>query len=453
MRSYLIHFLRPFAGDKLSGVAGLLTARLGEEADVSAKRGIVLAIGEVAGMETAGGETLTALREGVVLKLREIYEHDPDPGLHAAAEWTLRRFGEGEWIAGRVEAWREEAAAAIPQSVTADDPSADKSPVGQFVDPPQLAAIREELSGEAALSPLWFVNGQGQTFVVIPGPVEFSMGSTPETDADRSPNEAQHRRRIGRSFAIGVKHVTLGEYEKIVAEGNRDWLTNALGPAWTRSEDLPVTGMGWFEAAAYCNRLSRAEGIPRREWVYEEDAEGTITGLSPGWLTRGGYRLPTEAEWEYASRAGAATSRFFGQSAGLLGEYTWSLANSDLDGKAVPWPVGGKKPNDAGVFDGLGNVWNWCQEAYGSYPDDTANDDQEGDLSVAREVRRVLRGGSFGDLPSFVRSAFRFSVVPAGRSDVCGLRVARTLRPGPLTPLPEQGVSGEDMEQKDEPEN
>ena len=447
-RSSLIHFLKPFAGDKLSGVAGLLAARLGEEADVSAKRGLVLAIGEVAGTETPGEETLTALREGVVLKLREIYEHDPDPGLHAAAEWTLRQFGEGEWIAGRVAAWREEAAAAIPQSVTADDPSADKSPVGPIVDPPQLAAIREELSGEAALSPRWFVNGQGQTFVVIPGPVEFFMGSTPETDADHNYNETRHRRRIGRSFAIGVQHVTLGEYEKIVADRLRDGLTGGVGLAWTRSDDLPVTGMRWFDAAAYCNRLSRAEGIPRREWVYKEDTEGNVTGLAPGWLALGGYRLPTEAEWEYVSRAGAATSRFFGQSAALLGEYAWYQANSEIDGTSVPWSVGGKKPNDAGVFDGLGNVWNWCQEAYGSYPEGTANDDQEGDLSAARDKSRLLRGGSFDARPSNVRSAYRNRDQPTNRNVYSGLRVARTLRPGPLTPLPEQGGSGEGLNQR-----
>ncbi|MFM7520956.1 MAG: formylglycine-generating enzyme family protein, partial [Planctomycetota bacterium] len=320
-------------------------------------------------------------------------------------------------------------------------PRGKKTPI---VDPPQLAAIRKDLSGEGSKPLRWFVNGQGQTMIVIPGPVEFQMGSTAESDGDRQNDEGQHVRRIGRTFAISAAHVTLREYERIVPEEKiREGLTGAFGPLWTRSDELPVTAMGWFEAARYCNALSKAEGLAKSEWVYEEDGRGRVTGIASGWLSRSGYRLPTEAEWEYASRAGAGTSRFFGQSSVLLGDYAWYVVNSGLEGKSVPWPVGLKKPNDTGLFDGLGNVFDWCHKEYAAYPATSWDDDIEGNLTISREGRRVLRGATFVEHASGVRSAYRYFDVPAHRDYSCGLRVARTLQPGSLTPLPERRGKGE----------
>ncbi|MBM3956064.1 MAG: hypothetical protein FJ309_15890, partial [Planctomycetes bacterium] len=459
-RSYLIHFVRPFAGENLGDVAEALEKRLGEETDLSARRGIVLALGELLQGETAAGAIAGAVRRRIVPVLQDTFERDPDPGLHAAAEWTLRQLGAGDWVVDRVAAWRKEAAAAIPLGDAkpalpkslgglADLLGPPRSPYPRgkktpIVDPPQLAAIRKELSAEGPKPLRWFVNGQGQTMIVIPGPVEFQMGSTADSDGDRSVNEGQHMRRIGRTFAISAAHVTLGEYERIVPEEEiRKGLTGAVGPQWTRSDELPVTGMGWFEAARYCNALSKADGLAKSEWVYEEDGRGRVTGIASGWLSRSGYRLPTEAEWEYASRAGAGTSRFFGQSSVLLGDYAWYVVNSGLEGKSVPWPVGLKKPNDTGLFDGLGNAYDWCHVEYAAYPETSGDDDIEGNLAISREGRRVLRGASFVNNASTVRSAYRYFDVPTYRGSGYGLRVARTLQPGSLTPLPERGGKGE----------
>ena len=119
--------------------------------------------------------------------------------------------------------------------------------------------------------------------------------------------------------------------------------------------------MTWYEAAAYCNWLSEQEGIPKQQWCYEPNDSGEYgEGMKPAadFLDRTGYRLPTEAEWEYACRAGAATSRYYGRSEELLVRYAWYSVNS----KERTWPVGSLRPNDLGLFDMHGNVWNWCQD-------------------------------------------------------------------------------------------
>jgi formylglycine-generating enzyme required for sulfatase activity len=153
----------------------------------------------------------------------------------------------------------------------------------------------------------------------------------------------------------------------------------------------------WFHAAANCNWLSQQEGLPSSEWCYEPlvDPEampalaassvgllagpfGSLAGsygllqgrtepqykegmrLARNYLQRRGYRLPTEAEMEYATRAGAATSRYFGETEDLLKKYAWYQENSSHR----TWPVGSKKPNDLGLFDTYDNVFCWCQERY-----------------------------------------------------------------------------------------
>src|SRR5262249_23780706 len=118
--------------------------------------------------------------------------------------------------------------------------------------------------------------------------------------------------------------------------------------------------------------------------------------LAPDYLKRKGYRLPTEAEWEYACRAGAVTRWYYGESEELLGKYAWHVGNSDKHS----WPVGHLKPNDFGFFDMHGNVWVWCQKRYGFYPRVKVGkviDDKEDSLIVDDSKAWVTRGGSFPD--------------------------------------------------------
>src|SRR5439155_12282800 len=122
----------------------------------------------------------------------------------------------------------------------------------------------------------------------------------------------------------------------------------------------------WYEATAYCNWLSEMEGLPRGQWCYEPNAEGQFsTGMTIAPLAerRTGYRLPTETEWEYACRAGTATSRCYGDAVALLARYAW-YSNT---GEETWAPVGQLLPNAFGLFDMHGNVPEWCQNLLKSY--------------------------------------------------------------------------------------
>jgi formylglycine-generating enzyme required for sulfatase activity len=170
----------------------------------------------------------------------------------------------------------------------------------------------------------------------------------------------------------------------------------------------------------YCNWLSEKEGIPREQWCYPEDIKEGMKPY-PDYLRRSGYRLPSEAEWEYACRAEAASARYYGSSLELLPRYSWFIVNS----QDRTQPVGQKRPNDLGLFDMHGNVWTWCQETAFLYRPPRM-DDKEDIRDISDRFSRVLRGASFVVHAPGVRSAVRSSIRPAVRDGTFGLRVART---------------------------
>jgi formylglycine-generating enzyme required for sulfatase activity len=394
VRSYLIHRFGPQGAD-----AAALVKRLQEEPDLSIRRALIPSLGP----EEFGNDVWTATaKRQLVEQLKQTYQTAADPGLHAAAEWLLRQWQEDEWLRQTNEAWAKDNKQRERASRAASAPGA---------------------------KPQWYVNGQGQTMVIIPGPVEFVMGSLTTEDGGNV-NEQQHRVRIGRTFAIAAKPVTLAEYQHYYRERFRVAYPSANDKYWpvmpkvAPTVNCPVIGINWYMAAEYCNWLSSKENLDK---CYEEDSNGHVIGLKQNYLGLTGYRLPQEAEWEYACRAAALTSRYYGESEELLGKNAWFLLNA----KDRTWPVGSKKPNDLGLFDMQGNVWCWCQELYKPYAqgeEDKARDDTEDILSINKQDRRVLRGGSFGDHARDVRYANRNDEAAALRSPIAGFRPARTYR-------------------------
>ena len=205
---------------------------------------------------------------------------------------------------------------------------------------------------------------------------------------------------------------------------------------YARTLDHPVNRVTWYEAADYCNWLSKQEGL---EECYEPNSLGKYAEgmkMKDNFLRRTGYRLPTEAEWEYACRADTVTSRFYGETDELLGKYAWYTKNS---GNRWLLPMGNfkdeeanMKPNDFGLFHMLGNAGEWCQGEPVFYPPGTPDDpttDQEETTAIIDARRRVLRGGTVGNPASVVRSACRTGDAPSIRFYYFGFRVARTVWP------------------------
>ncbi|MDZ4850086.1 MAG: formylglycine-generating enzyme family protein, partial [Pirellulaceae bacterium] len=336
-------------------------------------------------------------RETIVEKIRDIYRTSPDPGLHAASEWLLRQWKDAIWIKQTNDAW------------ASDQEQRDS----------RLDRITTSLTNENEKpSRQWFVNGQGQTMVIIPGPVEFRMGS-PVAESGHQAAEKQHNKRIGRTFAIAATPVTTEQFLRF---------DDKFGDNQTLSSEptCPIGRVTWYEAAAYCNWLSKEEKIPEDQWVYEFTAKETK--LNPNYLSLTGYRLPTEAEMEFATRAGAETSRYFGETDKLLSHYAWF----DNNYPSRIWPVGNLKANDFGFFDVYGNVFTWCQDRSSDVmmSANSTNEDKEGALVVTSTSGRKRRGGSANMAASSLRSANRSSskLVPTARSVVVGFRVARTYR-------------------------
>ena len=255
------------------------------------------------------------------------------------------------------------------------------------------------------------------------------MGSPP-TEPECFDNELLHKRVIPRRFAIATKEVTVEQYRRFqqVSPDDNDAAESDL-KRYSPNDSGPMIVVTWYRAAAYCNWLSEQERIPEKQWCYVPNEKGRYAEgmtIPEDVLERRGYRLPTEAEWECACRAGSVTSRYYGHSEGLLGQYAWYLTNTRGERTS---PCGGLLPNDLGLFDLLGNVFEWCQDRYESYQPDQNNTIYD-IINISEYIRdtnpRLLRGGAFNFRPANVRSAIRDWYLPSVRDTNFGFRPART---------------------------
>jgi formylglycine-generating enzyme required for sulfatase activity len=263
--------------------------------------------------------------------------------------------------------------------------------------------------------------------VVVPGPVEFYAG---QLEGAKSPG-AGHRlfwKRVERSFAIASKETTVKQF-LLFLEDHPEMKAIYNQPE-RPGPDGPCVWVSWLGAATYCNWLSDKEGIPDDQWCYvQDDSNDSQEGLKPAMncLMRTGYRLPTEEEWECACRADSMTSRYYGQSEELLPHYARYVANSLGNG----WPAATLKPNDLGLFDTYGNVWETCHDLYPKHADPAAagpaKDNESVETMDRKEQECALRGGSANDSPRASRSASRVKRALTGRGYNVGFRVARTM--------------------------
>jgi formylglycine-generating enzyme required for sulfatase activity len=316
---------------------------------------------------------------------------------------------------------------------------AQQSPVnlGEMANAPVL--VGKAGLGQTVLGPQQEVtNLAGMKLKLIPAGT-FTMGS-PEGEADRRVDEDAHKVRITKAFYVGAHTVTVGQFRRFVQEesyrtqaekgkggfGYNGGMKCFEGPkriyswkrtGWRQTEKHPVVNVSWHDAVAFC------------AWLNEADKK-----MPKGW----GYRLPTEAEWEYACRAGSASRYHFGNDARELPKYAnvadlslrrllegepydrWDYARWN-DRHPFTAPVGSYKPNKFGLFDMHGNVYQWCADWYGKdYYLQSPDEDPKGPDT---EGHRVLRGGPWKEGAKACRSAGRGGYLPTGYDFDIGFRV------------------------------
>ncbi len=220
-------------------------------------------------------------------------------------------------------------------------------------------------------------------------PGKFVMGSPPHEEGQYDGDDfiEQVFVTISHGFWMGKVPVTQGQWQQF----------NESTPSEFTGNDLPVERVSWEEATSFCQKLT--------------EAARDLGELSPGWE----YRLPTEAQWEYACRADWSTAYCFGNDPHNLGDYAWYEDNSDFKTQEV----GKKKPNGWGLCDMHGNVWEWCSDWY--HEELRGGVDPEATTATSH---RVVRGGCWLVVASICRSSSRSRSVPDNCFDFLGLRVA-----------------------------
>ena len=247
----------------------------------------------------------------------------------------------------------------------------------------------------------------------IPGG-RFYMGSHDSDEYLRNNEHPQHKVILPGNFFIGVYPVTQKHFLELM-EFNPSIVTD--------NEDCPVEGVTWFSAVEFCNKMSEAESLlPYYEMkAVRRRANNSIEGARISILGGDGYRLPTEAEWEYACRAGSITPWCFGDQVLDVGLYAWFYDNASQE----THPVGQRKPNSWGLYDMHGNVMEWCFDWYNDLYYQQCTEEEVDPIGPSDGAAKVLRGGAWQFGAEATRCAYRNSSVPDTVAGVVGFRVCR----------------------------
>ncbi len=335
-------------------------------------------------------------------ELLELYRSDPDPGVHAASGWLLTKDGMS------LDKLQEEL----------------KSQDGANKSGDQAIEARVNKLG-------WRLGPNHHVMIDIQGPVSFVAGAAvddPNRDANDEINPATnqtqswsldrpHQKRIPRSYQIGMHETQFGQVEAFDDQFH-EVCNISLSPEF----HYPACKVSWELAAKYCNWLSQRAGIERDQWCFIE--QGSTIVPARDYLHRTGYRLPTEAEWEWACRAATTTSRFFGDEAELLQSYAWYARNS-LETRHSP--AGAMKPNGLGLFETLGNVAEWCMDSYSVSNPGTRDRMNDVEQNNPRHDHRILKGDSSWSNARDVRVSEYSNFNPTHREGNTGFRIARTI--------------------------
>ena len=303
--------------------------------------------------------------------LTQWYETASDSATHSAAGWALSQWG---------------------------------------IETPALPATSQPSEGRQ-----WLVNSLGMTLLEI-NPGEFVR-------KDQTSGAKEQTVQLTRAFLLSDREISVGQFQQFISDAN--YPTGEKPEKWPGADarvsptpDHPVQQVNWYDAVLFCNWLSRKEGrsacyerTGKKEKLQqnvEHDAWRLVADAT-------GYRLPTEAEWEYSCRAGTTTEFASGSDEEMLRRYAVFQASRAAS-------AGSKLPNAWGLFDMHGNVWEWCWDGYEKYDAKSPAVDPTG---AAGLPVRVIRGGGWGRTADYARASNRNRVTPEYRNIILGFRVAR----------------------------
>jgi formylglycine-generating enzyme required for sulfatase activity len=328
------------------------------------RSGISLAVGSI-----PSGRLTYAERDAWKPVLTEWYASAPDNVTHSAAGWALRQWG---------------------------------------IEVPALSVMSQPREGRQ-----WFVNSLGMALLKIEPGVFVRKDETPEAKDQMV--------QLTRAFFLSDREISVGQFQQFISDANypneeKPGQWQGAATQISSTADHPVQQVNWYDAVLFCNWLSRKEGrTPCYEWIGKEE-KSQQNVKNDAWrlvADATGYRLPTEAEWEYACRAGTTTDFACGSDEEMLRKYAVFQASRTASS-------GGKLPNGWGLFDMHGNIWEWCDDLNGAY----AGGDVSDPVGPSEGSGRVVRGGCWSLIAAGCRSGVRNLFPPGVRFILLGFRPA-----------------------------